>query len=80
MKSMDRMGTTADELLQACLAAASGGADFPAVWGSVLRGHDFVAGLPIQHIVGGAPVLQVPLLSGERIIVGPGRGEYRLSR
>jgi hypothetical protein len=74
------MFTMADELLRACRAAAGHGADFPAVWGSVLRGHHFVAGLPVQRIVAGAPVLQVPLRSGEAILVGPGRAEYRLSR
>ena len=54
------MLTMADELLRACRAAAGRGADFPAVWGSVLRGHHFVAGLSVQSIVAGSPVLQVP--------------------
>jgi hypothetical protein len=70
----------ADELLRACRAAAGRGGDFPAVWGAVLKGRYFVAGLPVQRIVAGAPVLQVPLLSGEAILVGPGRDEYKLSR
>lgn len=74
------MVTTADKLLRACLAAAGDGADFPAVWSSILKGHDFVAGLPVQSVVGETPVLQVPLLSGEAIIVGPGSGDYKLSR
>jgi hypothetical protein len=72
--------TTADELLSACMAAAGKGADFPVVWTSILKGHHFVAGLPIQSVVGKTPVLQVPLLSGEAIIVGPGSGDYKLSR
>jgi len=72
--------TTADELLRACMAAAGRGADFPAIWQSVLKGHHFVAGLPVQDFRAGAPVLQVPLLSGESIIVGPGPSDYKLSR
>jgi len=72
--------TTADELLRACVAAAGRGADFPAIWRSVLKGHHFVAGLPVQGVIAGAAVLQVPLLSGEAIIVGPGAGDYKLSR
>ena len=74
------MLTMADELLRACRAAAGRGADFPAVWGSVLKGHHFVAGLPVQGIIAGAPVLQVSLRSGEAIVVGPGRAEYKLTR
>ncbi len=74
------MATLADELVRACVAAAGRGADFPAVWRSVLKGHHFVAGLPVQSLVAGTPVLQVPLRSGESIIVGPGRDEYKLSR
>ena len=74
------MVTKSDELVRACTAAADDGADFPAVWRSLLKGHPFVAGLPVQRIVEGAPVLQVPLLSGESIIVGPGRADYKISR
>jgi hypothetical protein len=74
------VATTADELLQACVAAAGSGADFPAIWRSVLKNHHFVAGLPVQHVADGAPILHVPLLSGQSIIVGPGQGDYRLSR
>jgi hypothetical protein len=75
------MATTADELLRACLAAAARGSDFPAIWSSVLKGHHFVAGLPVQAVIaGGAPILQVPLRSGESIVVGPGTTDYRLSR
>jgi hypothetical protein len=74
------MVTTADELLRDCVLAAGRGADFPAVWRSVLKGHHFVAGLPIQHLDSGTPVLKVPLLSGQAIIVGPGQTDYRLLR
>ena len=72
--------TTADELLRACVAAASEGADFPAVWSTILRGHQFVAGLPIQTVMDDTPILRVPLFSGEFILVGPAPGDYRLSR
>jgi hypothetical protein len=71
--------TKANELLRACLAAAREGADFHAVWRSVLKGHEFVAGLPVQALLGELPVLHVPLLSGIAIVVGPGQGDYRLS-
>ena len=44
------------------------------------RDFAFVAGLPVQGIVAGMPILQVPLLSGEAILVGPGRADYKLTR
>ena len=73
------MDTTGRKLTAACLAAATGGADFPTVWRTVLKGHPDVAGPPIQRMEGTVALLEIPLVTGERIVVGPGARDYRRS-
>jgi hypothetical protein len=60
---------TTAELLQKCLAAARAGADFPKVWSSILKNHPLVLGAPIQGLDGGRPVLEVRLITGQRLIL-----------
>ncbi|MCR4283290.1 MAG: hypothetical protein NUV72_09730 [Bauldia sp.] len=73
------MATTAERLVAVCIAAAAGGADFPAVWNTVLKRHPAVAGLPIQRMDGGTALLEVRLVTGERIVVGPGPRDYAVA-
>ena len=58
------------DLLQKCVTARAGGADFPSIWNKLLKGHPLVAGLPIQGLAGNAARLEVPLITGERLIYG----------
>jgi len=58
------------ELLQKCIAAAQAGADFPLVWRTVLKGHPLVLGAPIQRLDGDRPVLEVRLITGQRLLHG----------
>jgi hypothetical protein len=63
---------TARDLLQRCIAAAQAGADFPSVWGSILKGHPLVLGVPIQRMDGERPLLEVRLITGQRLVHGVG--------
>ena len=64
------MGDVTIELLEACNAARREGADFPTIWEKVLKGHRFVAGMPVQGWDVGGPVLEVRLITGQRIRFG----------
>jgi len=58
----------AQELLEQCVAARRSGADFPTIWQTVLRNHRLVIGPPVQRLVNDAPVLEVRLITGQRLI------------
>lgn len=58
------------ELLRACEAAREEGADFPTVWDSILRRHPMVIGPPVQRIKGGEAMLEIPLITGQRLVHG----------
>jgi hypothetical protein len=54
---------TSHGLLNLCRVAATGGADFPTVWHTVLKPHGLVIGPPIQHPDG----LEIRLITGSHI-------------
>ena len=64
------MADVANELLQACNSASRDGADFPTIWQKILKGNIFVTGTPIQGINNEGPTLEIPLLTGQRLIFG----------
>ncbi|KAB2876455.1 MAG: hypothetical protein F9K43_01145 [Bauldia sp.] len=72
------MATPTEELLAACIDAARTGADFPTVWHSILRRHPIVVGSPVQRMDGTTAILEVPLLFGQRLVVGPGSTDYAI--
>jgi hypothetical protein len=68
---------TANDLVLKCAAAAQDGADFPAVWESILRRNPFVVSLPLQTFSDDeGPQIEVRLLSGQRIVYGSTSNEY----
>lgn len=67
---------TAWDLARKCLLAARQGADFPSVWNSVLKPHPAVAGLPVQRVEGSRSLLDIPLMSGHRIVYDGERKAY----
>lgn len=73
------LATPTEELLAACIKAALGGADFPTVWNSILRRHPIVAGAPVQRMDGTTALLEVPLLHGRRLVVGPRSTDYAIA-
>jgi len=62
------MKQTSAELLTQCLAASRNGADFPAIWHSVLKGHALVVGPPVNSVRAGLVTLEVPLITGQRLV------------
>ena len=53
------------ELLERCIAAQAAGADFPAIWKTILDGHRLVVGNPVTEP---GQVLAVPLSTGHHIL------------
>lgn len=57
-----------DDLVHRCSAALDGGADFPAIWASIISGHQLVVGPPVQHLQNGRAELRVPLLRSRFLV------------
>lgn len=65
-------------LLQECAAAMRRGQDFPAIWSQILKGHPLVLGVPVQAIQGDRPTLEMPLITGQRLVFDSVRKEFTL--
>lgn len=61
-------GERADDLAQLCTELVRKGNDFPTVWNTVLKGNALVDGPPHSKIEGTRPVLEVRLITGERLL------------
>jgi hypothetical protein len=71
---------TANDLLIRCTAAARGGADFEAVWSSILRGHPLVVSSPVETFTDDErPQLEVRLINGQRLIYDSASNQYSVS-
>jgi hypothetical protein len=71
------MAETANDLVLNCTAMVRTGADFPTVWGAVLKRHALVAGPPVQIFDDEAgPPLEVPLVNGQRLVYNSASNEY----
>jgi len=58
----------ANDLARLCTEAARAGADFQIVWRTLLKGHPLVEGIPRERIVGERRLLDIPLITGERLV------------
>ncbi len=58
----------AHDLAQRCTELLRKGNDFPAVWNTVLKSNPLVDGSPHSKIEGTRPVLEIRLITGERLI------------
>lgn len=56
------------DLAQACTELVRQGKDFPAIWATVLKSHTLVEGIPRQRFEGMRSLLEIPLITGERLI------------
>ena len=65
-------------LVERCIAARNGGADFPTVWQTVLRRDPLVGGIPMQTINDGRVQLEIRLLTGQRFIFDADANGYSL--
>ena len=76
----DAVVGTANDLLIRCNAAAHLGADFPAVWKSILRGHPLVVGSPVQTVTDDMRShLEIRLINGQRLIYDCAAKQYSVS-
>lgn len=58
----------ANDLAQTCTELVRHGKDFPTVWGTVLKSHTLVEGIPRQRIEGTRSLLYIPLITGEWLV------------
>jgi hypothetical protein len=58
----------AHDLALTCSELLRSGNDFPTVWDTKLKGHNLVIGTPRQRLEGIQPILEIPLITGERLI------------
>jgi hypothetical protein len=58
----------ANDLARLCTDAVHEGADFPAVWSKLLKGHPLIEGIPQQRLEGDRSLLDIPLITGERLV------------
>ena len=69
---MRSLSPAVDELVEKCIAASFEGADFSTVWNTILKKSRLVAGMPVQALKDGKPVLTVRLTTNQTIVYGPG--------
>lgn len=58
----------AHDLALQCTELARGGNDFPDIWSTMLKRHPLVDGIPQSKIVAGRAVLEIRLITGERLL------------
>jgi hypothetical protein len=58
----------ANDLAQMCTELVRQGKDFPTIWATVLKSHTLVEGIPRQRFEGGRSLLEIPLITGERLV------------
>jgi hypothetical protein len=47
-----------------------GGADFPTIWHTIIKGHSAVGGIPVQGVDdSGKTFVEIPLLTGQSLII-----------
>ena len=56
------------DLAQLCTELVRNGNDFPTVWNTVLKGNSLIDGPPQSRMEGPRPVLEIRLITGERLI------------
>jgi hypothetical protein len=68
-----------EELTNKCNSAIRDGADFPRIWHQILKGHPLVCGVPIQGMSGTRPALEIPLLTGHRLVYDSEQSHFSLT-
>ena len=69
----------AGDLAAFCTELMRKGEDFPTVWTSVLKSHALVNGLPELKLKGNRPVLEIKLITGERLVFDSESKKFRLA-
>jgi hypothetical protein len=58
----------AQDLPGLCTELVRKGNDFPTVWANVLKGNALVSGIPEFRLEAKRPVLEIALVTGERLV------------
>jgi hypothetical protein len=58
----------ARDLALQCTELARNGNDFPNIWTALLKRHPLVEGIPQSKIIGGRAMLEIRLITGERLL------------
>jgi hypothetical protein len=58
----------ATDLARACTDLAHNGMDFPTIWSTRLKNHALINGIPHQKRDGTRSMLEVQLITGERLV------------
>jgi hypothetical protein len=58
----------ANDLARLCTEVVRKGDDFPTIWQTLLKGHPLVDGIPQQKLDGNRSILEIALITGERLV------------
>src|SRR5260370_12173929 len=61
----------ASDLARQCTELVRKGNDFPLVWSTLLKSHTLVGGTPRQRLERNRSLLNIPLITGERLFFHP---------
>jgi hypothetical protein len=68
----------ANDLARRCTEVVRKGDDFPTVWQTLLKGHPLVEGIPRQRLDGNRSLLEIPLITGERLLFDGDAKRFRV--
>jgi len=68
MRALFVSNERASDLARACTELVRSGNDFPTIWATRLKGHPLVNDIPHQRIAGTRSLLDIPLITGERLV------------
>jgi hypothetical protein len=62
------MSERAIDLARLCTETVRKGNEFSTVWYTLIKGHPLVEGIPRQRTEGTLSLLDIPLITGERLV------------
>jgi hypothetical protein len=68
----------AGDLARQCTELVRKGNDFPTVWSTLLKSHLLVDGVPQERLERSRSLLDIPLITGERLVFDPDVREFRV--
>jgi hypothetical protein len=68
----------ANDLARLCTDVMRKGEDFPTVWQTLLKSNPLVEGIPRQRLEGNRSLLEIRLITGERLLFDGDAKRFRL--
>jgi hypothetical protein len=68
----------ANDLAQLCTELVRKGDEFPTIWFTLLKRHSLVNGIPQQRLEGNRALLDIPLITGERLVFDGDARRFRV--